>query len=269
MVNKLFKYEIAFYFKRLLPFYIILLSVAVFSRLIQNFEVDFFVYDIIYGSSIITYVIMNFVALGAVIINAIVRFYKNLFTNQGYLSFTLPVTPTQHIFVKLLTAMLFSFITLLLMFIAFMAFTAGELFTEICKAALYLLKKFTAIAGANTFFYIFEFVLLLIVAFATTLFIYYTCITIGQLAKKNRIAAAFGVYLIFYLIEQAIGTVFMIVFSAVSLSDKLTDITNYIVNNIKTFAHIGLIGLTVSYLIGSLILFFIDRHIITKRLNLE
>ena len=48
MVNKLFKHEIAFYFKRLLPFYIILLSVAVFSRLIQNFEVDFFVYDIIY-----------------------------------------------------------------------------------------------------------------------------------------------------------------------------------------------------------------------------
>lgn len=269
MVKKLFKHEISFYFKRLLPFYIILLSIAVFSRFIQNFEVDFFVYDIIYGSSIITYFIMNFAALAAVMINAVVRFYKNLFTNEGYLSFTLPVTATQHIFVKLLTAMLFSGITFLIMLVAFMFFSLGDLFTEVCKAVAYLIKNLVNTVGVDAVFYIIEFVLLLIASYGFTLFIYYTCITIGQLAKKNRIAAAFGVYLIFYLIEQAVGTIIMIIFSAVSLSDYWSNIADYIIDNIRSFAHIGLVGLILSSLVGSLILFIIDRHIITKRLNLE
>ncbi len=269
MVKKLFKHEIAFYFKRLLPFYIILLSVAVFSRFLQNFEVDFFVYDIIYGSSIVTYFIMNFAVLAAVIVNAIVRFYKNLFTREGYLSFTLPVTATNHIFVKLLTAMLFSAITTVIMFISFIFFSFGDLFAEFCKAFSYLLKNAVKSIGIDAVFYIIEFVLLLIVSFASTLFVYYTCITIGQLAKKNRIAAAFGVYLIFYLIEQAIGTILVIIFSAVSLSENWNNIAQYIMDNIKTFAHIGLVGLIITSLVSSFILFIIDRHIITKRLNLE
>ncbi|MEE0946036.1 MAG: hypothetical protein U0M42_04300 [Acutalibacteraceae bacterium] len=269
MVNKLFKHEIAYYLKRLLPFYIILTSVAFFSRVLQIFEIDSFIYDIILGSSTVTYVVMNIAVLAAVTINAVVRYYKNLFTREGYLSFTLPVTAAQHILVKLSTAILFLFITLIDMIISFAIFTAGEVFSEVIKAVDYLYNSYSTALGAHGVFYIIEVIVLFLVYCVFGLLVYYTCITIGQLAKKNRIASAFGVYLIFYLIEQAIGTLFVILISAFSMSERWIAFTEYIVENIYTFVHIGFIGTAVIFAVLSLVLYLIDSHIIIKKFNLE
>ena len=48
----------------------------------------------------------------------IVRFYKNLFTGEGYLSFTLPVTPGQQLFTKALVSFLFSVITIIVILVS-------------------------------------------------------------------------------------------------------------------------------------------------------
>lgn len=269
MVKKLFKYEIIAYFKRLLPFYIILMSVAAFSRIIQSMEMDFFVFDIVYGSSLFVYGITVVACEAMIVITAITRFYKNLFTAEGYLSFTLPVTASQHIFVKLFTVLLFSAANTVLVTASFAIVTAGELGVEIYKAAVYLMEKLFEIGQGHTPFYFVEAVLFLFVSFCFNYLVYYSCITIGQLAKKNRVLAAFGVYFGYSLAGQIIGTIVTIVFETIRYTEAYKKMIEYVTQNVTLFIHIGLLGATLITFGLAVALFFINKFIITKKLNLE
>ena len=269
MVGKLYKYESYTYLKTLLPINIILFAVAIASRFIQIFDIDFFVYDIIVNSAAFMYFVTLVVCFAAVFVIAIARFYKNLYTAEGYLSFTLPVTATQHILVKFTTAVAFMLLTVVSAVVSFMIFSAGDLFVEIVKVVEYLLKKAYSVIGINTAFYIAEFALLLIVTFCTNLLLYYSCISIGQLFKKNRVLGAVGVYFIYYIITQIIGTIFIIAIVTVEKVGVLEKIAKVIADNYKLFIHIGLFGMAVVYAALAVAFFFINKHIMTKKLNLE
>lgn len=269
MVKKLFKYEIFYYVKRLLPFYIVMLSVAAFTRFIEIFERDALVFDIVYTSSIIAYVVALVAGIAAPFILAIMRFYKNLYTAEGYLSFTLPVTPTQHIFVKTATAMLFDMVSFALAIISFVIVSLGDLGYEISEAIKYLFRIYFERLKVHGGFYIAEVVLFIFVGSILSLFVFYTCITIGQLAKKNRVAAAVGVYFGLYFIEQIIGTIFVIAVTLVSEQEWWIDFLEKVMKEIKTYIHIGIVGYTLLLAIVGTGFFFINRRIMRKKLNLE
>lgn len=269
MVKKLFKYEIFYYVKRLLPFYIVLLSVSAFTRIIELFERDALVFDIVYTSSIIAYVVALIASVTAPFILAIMRFYKNLYTAEGYLSFTLPVTPTQHIFVKTATAMLFDVISLALTILSIVIISLGDLGYEIGEAIKYLFRIYFEKLEVHGGFYIAEVVILLFIASLFSLFVFYTCITVGQLAKKNRVAASVGVYFGFYLIEQIIGTICVILVAVVSEQEWWLRFIEKVIKEIKTYIHIGLLGYIVILAVIGTGFFFINRRIMRKKLNLE
>ena len=84
MVKKLFKHEILSY-ARIMPIvYVILITIAFASRIIQIFESDTTVYNIISTFSFITYGISIVAAIVFNFIFVIVRFYKNMFSGEGY-----------------------------------------------------------------------------------------------------------------------------------------------------------------------------------------
>ena len=95
MVKKLFKHEIKAYLRIMIPVYVCLLAVALLGRVIQFFEADTFIYSFVNGSSIFVYVVAIIACFGFSSVFSIVRFYKNLFTDEGYLTFTLPVKISQ------------------------------------------------------------------------------------------------------------------------------------------------------------------------------
>ena len=113
MVKKLFKYEFMYYLKALLPYQIIIPITALVNRIIQLFETKTDIYNIIFGSSVFMFIASVIVSMVMAFVLAISRFYKNLFTSEGYLTLTLPVTATNHIFVKLTTAVTFVFATII------------------------------------------------------------------------------------------------------------------------------------------------------------
>ena len=104
MVKKLFKHEYHFYLRIMAIVYGILLTMSVATRLIATFESDTKAYEIISTFTLITYYISILAAFGFAFVLGIVRFYKNMFTCEGYLTNTLPVTASQHIMVKSITA---------------------------------------------------------------------------------------------------------------------------------------------------------------------
>lgn len=269
MVAKLYKHELAALARVLIPVQCILLGVSALARLLQLFESDHLVYEIVFGSSVFFLVVANLVNLVLPLVMGIVRFYRNLFTGEGYLTFTLPVTPAGHLFVKLAAAFTFAAVSLAVSLVSVGIATIGEVFGEILLAIRYLLDQLTALVGGHTTLFLLEFLVLLAAAFCCELLLFYTCICLGQLSRKNRVLAACGVYFIYYVIGQIIGTVFSVVFSLFYEQLPLDVVLAFAQKNPVLTVHLVLGILIVGSLLGAGLWFLISHTIIRKKLNLE
>lgn len=268
MVRKLIKYDFASYRRLLLPVQLILLGIAGLNRFIQLFEDGTStVYNIVFTSSIVLYVISIIVALVLTFVVTIVRFYQGMYSNEGYLSHTLPVTPTQHIFSKLLTSVLFYLGTFLAVFLSFEIVTLGEMNIEIFKAAGFLFGKLTEATSGHAVLYLIEIILMVLVGIASGTLCMYFCISVGQLAQKRKILLAFGVYFGLYFIGQVFGTVLIIIFSTMGV-DAMEAIGSWIAQHTIAFYHLVFCGGIVWELILGLVYFLITKFIMSKKLNL-
>ncbi len=268
MVKKLYKHEIQAYLRVWIPMQIVLCGIALLGRLVQLFETESAVYNIINASSVIAYVLAAVVAIGLVFVFSVVRFYKNLFTAEGYLSFTLPVTPTQHILTKLFTAMLFYIATILTVLLSVCIITMGDVLCEVGKAVAYLWRVFAEEVGAHMGFYIAELAVLFVVLLMTTLLLYYGCMSVGQLSSKNRVLMAVVAYFVYYLITQVLGTV-VIVIGFVVPETWIAFFENWYTYNTKEAFHWIFCGLIVWEGLLGTVYAFVTRHILCRRLNLE
>ena len=271
MVKKLLKHEFFAFFRSICPLAIITLGMGLLTRLIQLFESDSTAYSIIYGSTMFMFGAAVVVCLVASVALSVKRFYTNLFTAEGYLSMTLPVTAGQHIFAKLLVAVVGFAATVVTVLLALSIANFGEVLWEIFKAIGYILGKRIAEYGAHYIFYTLEFILMALVILAYNYLVFYSCISVGQMAKKNRVLAAFGAYFGYYVITQIIGTVFLLV--AISMPDWMTQLiesfVEWGVRHQFAVIHVILLGISVLYGALSVGFFFLSRHLIKNRLNLE
>ncbi|MBR0466039.1 MAG: hypothetical protein IJJ40_00895 [Clostridia bacterium] len=269
MVKKLLKYDFSALSKPLIPMYIVMLSIALFNRIVQFFESDGVAYNIFFISSTILFVISIAVSFVYTLAVCVVRFYKNLYSHQGYLTLTLPASHSEHILSKLISSVCAMAVTLLAVIISVSVCTAGDVFGEIIKAALYIFKQYFRLTKVHGAFYILEFILVLLATTVAELLTIFTSVTVGQLAKKNRILLAFGVYFGIYVAWQIIETVLLIigaVFVNTDIAEKLLD---YIAENTYQCIHIALIGFLLIQLAVSFAGFFITRKIMRTKLNLE
>lgn len=269
MVRKLYKHEFKAWLRVMSVIFGITLAIAAVFRIIQIFESDSIYYNIIEGSAIFMYVIALLVCLAAPTVFGVVRFYRNLFTGEGYLSFTLPVTPANHLGVKVTTAVTFSFMSVLVCIASGMIVTFGEVFTEICKAADYLIKLIPEDISGHLIGYCVEFLIFLVVALFVEYLFLDTCICIGQLFRKNRVLAAVGVYFGFYVLTQILGTVFGVVMVVLEETGMLDGLYVMIGAHPRETIHIAFCGMIVLYAFLALVYYLICHRIIHKKLNLE
>lgn len=273
MVSKLIKFDFRSYFRLLFPVQLIILGFALINRVIQFFEPPLdavggasTVYNGFFISSLVLYIISIIVCIVMTVIVGIVRFYQGMYTNEGYLNHTLPVTPTQHIFAKLLTSFIFCLGGLLAIFLSFMVITIGDVNIEVFKAFFYLAGKFFARFGANGGLYVLEFILLLCVAAFFVFIKLYCCISIGQLAKRKKVLLAFGIFFGIYVVKQIIGTFFAI-FGLLNpqLFDRLNE---WIGQHPEPSVHIFFIIMILYHALFGVMYFLINKYIMSKKLNL-
>lgn len=269
MVKKLFKHEIDAYTRTMIPMYLVLLGIALMSRFVQLFENESDAYAIVFHSSIVAFVVGCVTCLILTIFFGIKRFYSNLFSHEGYLSLTLPVTNTQHIIVKNAVAVLSQLMSLVMILVCICAITMGDVCVELFKASVYLVKMLYEVYDFHATLYIIEFAVTLVLGLSGSMMIYYACIAIGQRAKKNRVAAAIGVYFIYYFIYQAIGTVFIVLFTVFYDAWNIEELVEYLTNHpiIETHLFFGLIFVisVILFTVGSII----TKRTMDKKLNLE
>ena len=228
------------------------------------------------GVSIFICVLTIILSFVLTIVLVYVRFYKNLYTDEGYLTFTLPVTRKQLLLSKTVNALIWynlHFILVIASLILFSMITPLEddgIIFEIFESLSELFGMIWKEIGAWTILYAAELLLIIPVSFALSICTVHLSITIGSIiAKKAKIIVSILVY---YLINSAISLLMQLGLYSVAfafaggLSTILPDSS---VNRAALFvALIIFIAILVVSAI-CVILYCITQSLLDRKLNLS
>ncbi|MBQ3546951.1 MAG: hypothetical protein IJA44_00555 [Clostridia bacterium] len=273
MVKKLLKYEAKYYARTLIIIEAVIFALAIFTRFLLFFEFDSIIYYILQGSSYAMFGLAAYAALIVTFILCIVRFYKNLFSNEGYLSFTLPVSTSQHLFAKLFSAVVYSVVVFISVIAAFLITISGDILNAVTDAGIYLLKNLIAElpkgGTVHLVLYVIEFIIIMLLSAISSFLLYYCFIAIGQTAKKNRILLSVGCYFIYSAAIQIFSTIFSIVMTIAEPYIPYAAIERFVDAHPFAFFHIIFVALIVWSIIIIAICYLIVHRIISRKLNLE
>lgn len=276
MVKKLLKHEFIYYFRTFSLFLPIVLVISVMARVFSliNDRSNPSMIRAITEIADFSASAMLFVSCAALLVLsvaiAIVRFYKNMYSAEGYLTFTLPVTNAQHIFVKLIGAIAWQTVCLLTVFTAGCIALAGPELADAFKLIAHLMDEIVFELGVgHVVAFAAEILILILISVVSTTLLYYACITVGQTAKKNRILMTVGAYFIYYIATQAISTVFTIAFTVLGMSNAFDGILPWIAAHPFATLHTVLCGAIVISAAMTAGFWIVTQKIMTKKLNLE
>lgn len=198
-----------------------------------------------------------------------VRFYKSMFTDEGYLTHTLPATSHQLLLSKVITMSIWNLLSVV--GVAFSIFLlVGSIyifwmdnFSEISYEFRHAIRM---LAGFNEFAQIFKWgvtMLFMVIAsaFSGTMTVVGS-ICIGQMLRKHRILGAIGAYFGLAMIAQIVTTVVM--FPVMFQIGMTASVENVMSMYMVMYWVIGLASIGVG--VG---LYFLSEYLVRKQLDLE
>lgn len=119
MLKKLLKYEYRATYKLYIILYLAVLVLAGLTRILFSLDLKHnVILSVTFGMFTLTIVLSCIGLYFATLIFTLYRFYKNLFTDEGYLMFTLPVTPMKLIISKIIVGMTWVLSSIIIIFSA-------------------------------------------------------------------------------------------------------------------------------------------------------
>ncbi len=289
MLGKLIKYDFKALKKTLLPLCFGAVALSVFVTLLMKL---FFLYkdysynlsrvlDDIFGTVLTLLLIFGFLGLVAAAIVSwfliLKRYYQNLFKDDGYLTFTLPVKTSGILLSKLISSTIWSFITALFAIVSIAIFVvfgtsrqfinmdAIDTFSRIWEAywstPLLTLKDYIIIPIIFT--------LLVLSSVVQNILLLFLAITLGnQVSRKHKILGSVGMYFVVNTVASIIVSTAMILLTYAGLEQ----IDNDSIFSITPGMDIVYIYLSVVIVIStalSVAYFFVNKYILKNHLNLE
>ena len=217
MLGKLLKQELKTTSRYFVPMYVSFLVVTLLLKLsffftggsetliINNTSV---VADFFQGLMIFLYVI---VLIGVNILTyffIIKRFYSNLFGDEGYLMFTLPVSTGQLLGSKLISALIWLLIMVPMNLLSFVLLFVG---TDAYHSFAYYASYFTeelhilSISGYHIGLLVFEIIVIALLSLLCSLLMFYFSIALAQhFFSEHRLLGSIGCYFVLSMIESMI-----------------------------------------------------------------
>lgn len=207
--------------------------------------------------------------LAVTVLMILLRFYKGLLRDEGYLMHTLPVRTWQLITAKGVVAVCVTLISILVAFLSILFLTAfdggiGEFFELMAE----LIRSY----GEKPVFILItmELIVLMVAWITAGIYRFYASMAIGQLAKQHKVLLSVAAYL-------GIGVAGMILMAVIGrildlgIFESMLDV---VFGWMKAFSALeavqaGLITLTVIAVIETAVFHIISEQILRKRLNLE
>lgn len=280
MLGKLLKYDAKSLSKLIFPTSLIaLLATALGCGLIafmNAYSVNgqtTTVLDIIVNMScgmMIFFCVLALIAFGiAVQIVLVQRYYSSFFTDEGYLTFTLPVSTHSLLISKTISAVLFSFYACIIEFVCVVGYilTAVSCFDGLDAVGRIPAQLFKMISSQYGIDYISMFITycaLFFVGQAVSVMIVYLSFTIGSvIVTKHRVFAGIGIYLLITTIMSTLQSVIssVVLFVCDAQSSFLYATGSWMLITLWiTIAIMAIIGIAC---------YFIMHYLINNKLNLS
>lgn len=266
MLGKLIKYDLKAVSWLLIPLHILLIAASILARFIITSGAYLRTPNAILIMEVAGYMILFVIVTYVTAFMIVYRFYKNLFSDEGYLTHTLPVTPGQHLLSKTLSGVIWMLIDyfVILASISIVILVPGvlensqELIAEMDKA----LEMPSILFWSTT-------LLLGLLSCVTNVVFYYLCITLGQLFSKHRVIAAIIIYFALSTLAGVLSTIIMIVVGLMPMSmgfhSSLVAYETDVAGNLMRMY----IATAIFTLVGTIISYIISYYILNKKVNLE
>lgn len=278
MLKKLFKYDFQAIFRYWWIIICTQLGVSAIAAFVLKFVVDYQGSDELGLIRVCCILFLVFAALAiflAPLLSSLlcyIRFYKNLFTDEGYLTFTLPVTRRQILLSKTLTTALFSFVDLLstlgcTFFVLLIGLSGLE--PSFGEGLGVMLGSLLNLFGGG-------WVVVLISALVTYLGMIlfgfsaiFLCITLGATVfKKLKVLGAIGIYyagqLVLQLVVQILGTIA----SLFMIEGLITAFSNATMGQGVAIVSLILLAFAAAFFCVGFIFYFTMLGIVERKLNL-
>lgn len=224
-------------------------------------------------SGLMVLLLFYFVVIGSslgVTIYMAVRYYKNMFTDEGYLTHTLPAKSWEILLSKVINMSIWNLISIAAVLVGLTGFIMMLLFFVMpdfsFKEFIYmtgLALDSAAMRGWQTFAVLM--ILLFLVSSISSVMMIVGAVNIGQLVRKHRILGAIGAYFAIYTVIQMVSMVivFPVIISKTFSLENMAEVSFFEIYN----PMYGIV--LVMYLIASVALYFVSEYLLRKKLDLE
>lgn len=229
-------------------------------------------------SAVMVLMLFYFAIIGSTLgitIYMAVRYYKNMYTDEGYLTHTLPVTARQLFLTKVINMCAWSLLSMVSVFVGIMVFlglvlifvapdgyTLGEALAELTSEVIPMLDE--PMMKGWQLFGVIMFLFLFISIFSGTMMIT-GAVNIGQMMRRHRILGAVAAYFLIYMVVQTISLVIMfpMMFGMAFKLENTDEISLFAVYNPMYGA------MMIVYLVVGVVLYFVSEYLLRKKLELE
>lgn len=269
MLSKLMKYEFHATRRTFLPLYgaflLAALLLAVFDQMHQNWGNSLIWLDAAATITAFAYGILFIAVMVMTAVVAFQRFYRNLFTDEGYLTHTLPVKPHTHVTAKLLVSAVWCIISIAVFFLSVLVLSIfnlqpaafGEMFAD--------LVKWIPKSNWESWVFLLEILVLGLLYLVCGILSVYLAIAIGNIVSRHKAALGIGVFIGTSVILQLVYLL-GITLGVRSTTDLWMDIPDY---TFPTWPlHGFLLGNIVFFLFFSVVFYILISWILKRKLNL-
>lgn len=208
MLGKLIKHEFKAVNRLMIPIHLGLILVTIVGRFYIQFAVNrwsntvdaYFRYNV--WESVINITLISFYIIALIAIYIVTNLYlcvlrprKNLFTDEGYLTHTLPASAAEHIWSKLIVAGIWSLVDGLLLVLSVVAMFANKWFFQgVQELWSELVRSFPDVFGVSAGLGMPLFLIMALLDLLSGILIFYMCLAIGHSFNSHRILASIGIY---------------------------------------------------------------------------
>ncbi|TAH75129.1 MAG: hypothetical protein EWM47_00185 [Anaerolineaceae bacterium] len=261
MLGKLIKHEINATGRIFLPLYLIIILLSLVNRVLTNVDIFNGPLNTIRVFMIAAYALSIIATLVVTFVIMILRFYKNLMSDEGYLMFTLPVKSSQLINAKLVVSTLWNIISIIIvgasLLMIFGTSNNLQMLREFIDFGLMSLK---ANFGNKYVLLIVEFIFMMLVSLIQQIMLIYVSIAVGHLFNGHKVLGSFASYIGISTIMQLIITLVLVVwaFMAGSSFEELEAIPQLVFPFSIIIASVF-----------NVLFYLVTNYIFKRKLNLE
>lgn len=277
MLGKLFKYEFKNTYKLMFIIYGVMAFVTILGCIAMYGDSDPAgtenqLQEIFFTAAMVFYVLGVFALFVVSYVYMCVHFYKTMYSDQGYLTHTLPVGQMSIFNVKLLVSLCWLMLSLIIMFVSIFALgcAANRGFSFDADFDM-LMVDFQNLFGMSLHTFSIYMIFAMILSCLQYLLMVFASGSIGQLFTQHKIGASIGAGIVFYMSGQIVSSIILVLTGYFGVMNNVNVVTYNATENVTFSTPVSsmLFSGSLFSIIECVVFYIVCMVIIKKHLNLE